>query len=83
MKLFAVNVVTSMVVWASDETQAKKVALQNVRGEEDARVAGDVTPVVRLEDLPGGYEAVHLPWGREDDVTIGEILGAPSHASSS
>lgn len=77
MRLYTVHVVNDFVVWADSEEAASAVALQNERGERDhARVEAvaalaDPTP----ETLPPGWDTGCIPWGRDDDVTIGEILG--------
>lgn len=74
-RLYAVRLVTDIVVFAESEEQAGEVARQHHPDEKRFERAEAVTPIVTAEDLPHAWDGGCIPYGRQDDVTVGEILG--------
>lgn len=81
MRLYTVRVVNEFVVWADSDDSAKAVALKTERDERDQRQfagAEVIGQIIEPKGMPQGWDTGCIPWGREDDVTIGEILGVPA-----
>lgn len=78
MRLYKVRMSIEVVVWAADEAQALAVA--RTEGQRDMRLADatDPRPVIGPEDIPAKWDTGSIPWGRADDVTIGELIGRDS-----
>lgn len=77
MNLYAVPLTITIVAWAADEEDAKRIARTFEKDERRHAVVGEVTRVIDAEKLPDGWDAGCLPYGREDDTTIGMIIGYP------
>lgn len=77
MKLYAVELKITIIAWAPDEEQAKVVARTFEKDERRHAEVESVAHVIDSTKLPGGWEAGCIPYGREDDTTIGMIIGYP------
>jgi hypothetical protein len=77
MNLYAVRIAVDIVVCAPDEAKASEIAIAHERDERAHAKADTVTRVIDSAKLPGNWDAGCLPYGRQDDTTIGEIIGYP------
>lgn len=77
MNLYAIRLTLDLVICATDEEQAKKLATDvNIHRDERRHMElTDTRRIVGPADLPAKWDAGCLPYGRQDDVTIGEIMG--------
>lgn len=78
MPLFSVRLTNEIVVMASDETEAQALALNHERDEKrHARTEslGVVRSAADLKQLAPQWDTGCIPYGRNDDLTIGEIIG--------
>lgn len=77
MNLYAVRLTLDVVIYASDEERARELAKNTDMHRDEKRFlqADNVKRVTTEADLPTGWDRGSLPYGRQDDVTIGEIIG--------
>ena len=74
-KLFHVNLEYDLVVVADDENEAERIAKSVMRDESAEATLVSATEMKNKSDIPpGGWEDNCIPWGSEDDDTIGQIL---------
>ena len=71
--LYHVKVETEMVVEADDEYEAAKVARENVEYERHNSKTSCV-PLQRIEELPKPWTKASCPYGRNDAMTISQLL---------
>lgn len=79
MRLYTVRLSNDIVVWANGEDHAGAVARQSGPDEREHVRVDSVAAlaVVTPDSLPLGWDSGSIPYGRNDDVTIGEILNLP------
>ena len=75
MRLYSVRTYVDIVVYAENEDQASRIALAERNPELRHASTEPVKPIVTADDLPAGWDLGSLPYGRDDDVSVGEILG--------
>ncbi len=81
MNLYKVNITIVVVVYADDPAQAEQVALKNGIHEKAFGITDPAVKIVTVDDLPFGWDTGSLPYGRADDVSIGEIIGVTKFAA--
>jgi hypothetical protein len=74
-KIYQVECSTMVVVEAENEDEAEQVAQQNIDNADplsyDYWAMKEINSVA---DLPISWDEECLPYGRDDDLTLGEIL---------
>jgi len=75
-RLYAVRVVTNIVVSADNEAKAREVAETFERDERAHAKAESLELIVSWEDLPDDWDTGCLPYGHDDDLSIGQIIGS-------
>lgn len=76
-RLYAVRLICDIVVFADDPDEAAKKASDHHPEERRHDRVEHVRMVVQPEDLPHKWDTGCIPYGRKDDLSIGQILGVP------
>lgn len=78
MPLYSVRLTLEIAVMASDEAEAQQIALAH-EPDEHRHSRTEVLGVIRTADdltrIAPQWDTGCIPWGRQDDCTIGEIIG--------
>ena len=73
MAIFKVTVETEMVVEADNDTDAMDVALHNIR-ENDEWIAQRGDCILSLDELPGSWDKMCLPFGGDGETRLKDLL---------
>lgn len=73
MKLYTVRVEFETVVYASDEKEAEREAIQAVKWEDEEPDQVNCEKIFPGDELPYKWTVDCIPWGKEGQKTIGEI----------
>ncbi len=76
LRLYAVSTTITAVVVATDENKAAQLFHAEIRAivSDQSTVAGNATEILSSADLPDEWDKDCMPYGRGNDLTIGELL---------
>jgi len=76
MKLFKVRVEFETVICAKDKREAEMEAEYIIKNEDDGSCESVYAEeIIKISDLPNGWDADCLPYNDNRNLMIGEILG--------
>jgi len=65
MKIFEVNLTTTIVVVAKDQKEAAELAKYVNLHEDNSPTVDSMHPITKLSELSGGWDGDCIPWGDE------------------